>query len=157
MRRTFRGLIRSFGCAFRGIYRTVRKERNFRVHLVASALVFWFSLLYGVTAGQSAILVTVCSLVLSLELLNTALEHTVDLISPGYSPLAEWAKDASAGGVLIAAIGAVITAVILFRDPERWRSVLVKMQSPVRWIGLALFLVSALFFVRGRKEKNREV
>ena len=151
----FRSVLRGFGYAFRGIFRTVREERNFRIHLVAVCLVTWFSFLYEVTAGQALVLLTFCVAVLSLELLNTAVERAVDLISPQKHPLAEKAKDAAAGAVLIAAIGSVIGAALLFRDPAHWSLVLEKMSSPVRIVCFVAFVLLALFFVKGRNNSRK--
>ena len=60
-------------------------------------------------------LVLVISFVMAAELINTALEHLVDLAANSlYHPLAKAAKDAAAGGVLVAAIAAVICGLIIF-------------------------------------------
>ena len=148
-------VFRGFGYALKGIFRTVREERNFRIHLVAVGLVIWFSFLYEVTVGQALMLLIFCTVVLSLELLNTAVERAVDLISPQRHPLAEKAKDAAAGAVLIAAIGSVIGAALLFRDPAHWSLVLEKMSSPVRIVCFVAFVLLALFFVKGRKSSRK--
>ena len=148
----FKAIFRSFGYAFCGLFRTVREERNFRIHLVAVVLVTWFAFLYEVSAGQAVALVILYALVLSLELINTAVENAVDLASKGErSESAKRAKDSAAASVLVSAIGSVIVAVILFRDPVHWALVGEKMQSPVRIAILILFIILALFFVRGKK------
>lgn len=156
MIRMFAAVFRSFGHAFWGIGRTILEERNFRIHLVAVVLVTWFAVLYEVTALQGSILVVLYGMVLSLELINTAVEHTVDLVTKEWSPLAKKAKDAAAGGVLIAALASVIVAVILFRDPVHWSIVLDKLSSPVRIAVLVVFIVGCFFFVRGKGDQNRE-
>ncbi len=152
----FSAIFRSFGYAFRGIWRTLKGERNFRIHIVAVVFVTWFAFLYEVTVGQALVLVLLCGFVLSMELINTALEHAVDLTTDAYHPLAERSKDAAAGGVLISCIVAVISAVLLFRDPVHWKMVLDKMTSPLRIIILIIFLVLALFFVRGKKNSSKK-
>ncbi len=147
----FKALFRSFGYAFKGLFRTVKDERNFRIHLTAVFFVTWFAFLYEVTVGQAVVLVILYVLVLSLELVNTAVEKTVDLITPDRHPLAEMAKDASAGAVLIAAVAAVVVAVLMFRDPDHWVLVWGKIISPVRLIVFVVSVVLSLFFVRGKK------
>ena len=149
----FRALFRSFGYAFCGLFQTIRDERNFRIHLVAVCLVSIFSALYGVTAGQAVILVIFFAMVLSFELINTAVEHTVDLITSERSPIAKKAKDAAAAGVLISAIASVVAAVLNFRDSDKWASVIDKITTPLGIVLLILFIVLALFFVRGTKRK----
>ena len=115
-------LFKSFGYAFRGIGYTVMHERNFRIHICIITFLFPFLLLtdfFEVTRTQYAILVLYSALVLALELINTALEKAVDLACKGERHnLAKIAKDACAGAVLIAAIGAVILAGVLFCKTE---------------------------------------
>lgn len=156
MIRMFLSIFRGFGYAFCGIYRTICEERNFRIHLVAVCLVSWFAALYEATATQWTVLILLFGGVLSLELINTALENAVDLVTDQYSPFAEKAKDAAAGAVLIGAIASVAVAVLLFRDPSHWSLVLQKIQSPVRIVCFVVFAVLALFFVRGRTDKSKK-
>ena len=148
-----KSILRGFGYAAKGILRTVRQERNFRIHLVAVVRVSCFSALYGVTAEQWIILVILFGLVLSLELLNTAVEKTVDLMTSDRHPLAEIAKDAAAGSVLISAVASVVVAVLMFRDPVKWGMVWEKICNPICLISLVIFLIFALLFVWGGKRK----
>lgn len=115
-------LFKSFGYAFRGIGYTVMHERNFRIHICIITFLFPFLILtdfFDVSRTQYAVLVLISALVLALELVNTALEKTVDLACNGEkNVLAKIAKDACAGAVLIVAIGAVILAGVLFLKPE---------------------------------------
>lgn len=152
----FKAIFCGFGYAFQGIFRTVKEERNFRIHLVAVLSVTWFAFLYEVTAGQALVLVILFALVLSLELLNTAVEHTVDLITKEPSLLAKKAKDAAAGAVLVSALGSVIVAVLMFCDPVHWAMVGEKMSSPIRIVCLIVFIVFALFFVKGRTSHKKD-
>lgn len=60
-------------------------------------------------------MVVLCiALVISLEALNTAIEHLTDLVSPDYHPLAGKAKDVAAAAVLIAAMGAAVAGGLIF-------------------------------------------
>lgn len=65
-------------------------------------------------------IVLCCALVLSLELVNTALEAVVDLVSPQVHPLAKVAKDAAAAAVLVASIGAALVGLVVL-GPALWR------------------------------------
>lgn len=156
MIRMFRSIFRGFGYAFRGIWRTLKEERNFRIHLVAVVFVSWFALMYEASAFQWAVLFLLFGGVLALELVNTAVENAVDLVTDQYSSFAEKAKDAAAGAVLAGAVAAVIVAVFLFRDPLHWELVLSKIQSPVRIVCFVVFAVLALFFVRGRASESKK-
>ena len=58
-----------------------------------------------------------CALVLALELVNTAVEAVVDLVSPKPHPLAGVAKDAAAAAVLLASLGAVVVGLAVLGPP----------------------------------------
>ena len=118
---------------------------------VIAVSVFAFAL-YGVTDTQAILLILTYGMVLSAELMNTALEKAVDLISPDKHPLAKMAKDAAAGGVLITAIAAVVIAVFLFRDGAKWATVFGLLTTPLGIICLVIFTVLSLFFVRGKSK-----
>jgi diacylglycerol kinase len=63
---------------------------------------------------EFALLILTIMIVVSAELLNTALEIVVDLASPTYHPLARAAKDVAASAVLICAILSVVLGLVLF-------------------------------------------
>ncbi len=153
MIKMFLSIFRSFGYAAKGIFRTIQEERNFRIHLVAVLTVSIFAVLYEALPLQWVVLVLLFGLVLSLELLNAAVENAVDLISPDKHPLAEKAKDAAAGAVLVAAISSVVIAVLMFRDAQKWALVRDKLLTPVGGVLFVIFLVSVLLFVWGGKRK----
>lgn len=106
-------LTRSFSCAWQGV-RNAFFERNMRIHLffAIAAVILGFALRVD-AASWLAIIFCIC-LVFSLEVLNTALEALVDLVSPEYHELAKRAKDCSAGAVLICAIGSLVVACIIY-------------------------------------------
>ena len=103
-----------FADAWNGIRLVVRTQPNARVHFAATLLAFLLGAFAGLSFGEWAALVTVTALVWVAEALNTAIEMVVDLVSPERQPLAGWAKDVAAGGVLLAAVGAVVVGGILF-------------------------------------------
>jgi diacylglycerol kinase (ATP) len=112
-----RDWVKNFFYASRGIAYAWRTERNFRLEVMLGALAVIVALL--LRADVVPILLC-CALVLSLELINTALEAVVDLVSPTYHPLARITKDVAAGAVLMAsAISAVVGATVLL--PALWR------------------------------------
>ncbi len=85
-----------------------------RFHLSAAVLVTAFSLVYRLTAVGYGLLFFAIGLVIAAECLNTAVEASIDLISPERHPLAKLAKDAAAGGVLIAAVTSIAVGCCLF-------------------------------------------
>ena len=107
-------VLRSFGFAFDGLRTVVRTQPNFRVHLLAAAVALGAAILLRLSPVELALIVLTIALVLATEALNTALETVCDLVSPTYHPLVKRAKDASAAAVLIAAIGSVLIAGLVF-------------------------------------------
>lgn len=84
-----------------------------RNHFIAAAAVLLSALFLRVTPVEFALLAISILSVLCAELINTAIETVVDLVSPSYHPLAKTAKDTAAGAVLTAAIGAAIMAYLI--------------------------------------------
>lgn len=98
-------LQRSFAYAFRGVRAAWRREPNFRIEVGLAALALALCAWLQVSALP---VVLVSALVLALELFNSALEAAIDLFSPELHPLAEHAKDAGAGAVLVASAAALL-------------------------------------------------
>lgn len=109
--------LRGFVYAARGIAYNIKTQRNFRFHIVAAVWVLLLSFFYDFGRTEYALLMVTFSSVMALEAVNTAIESAVDLVTDGErKKLAELAKDAAAGAVLIAAVFAVAVAVFLFWD-----------------------------------------
>jgi diacylglycerol kinase (ATP) len=104
----------AFRVAFAGIAAVWATSGNFRIEVVVGALALTLGLL--LRTGVVPILI-LCALVLSLEMMNCALEAAVDLASPELHPLAKYAKDAAAGAVLVAALISVIVGLWLLGPP----------------------------------------
>ena len=107
-------LTRSFGYAFEGIFTGIRKERNMKIHCTVAALVMIAGLILRISPVEWCICLGLFGMVMSLELVNTAVESVVDLVTQERKPLAKIAKDTAAGAVLIAAIMAAIAGLIIF-------------------------------------------
>lgn len=84
-----------------------------KIHFIAAMFVLLVALFLRVSPIEFALLAISILVVLCAELLNTAIEAVVDLVSPGYHPLAKTAKDAAAGAVLMAACGAGIMGYLI--------------------------------------------
>jgi diacylglycerol kinase (ATP) len=102
------GFIGSLNCAIEGILWAVKTQRHMLFHLVAAILVMVAALVLHLTLHEFALLALAITLVLFAELVNTAIEVVVDLVSPDYHPLAQRAKDVAAGAVLLASVGALV-------------------------------------------------
>jgi diacylglycerol kinase (ATP) len=108
---------RSFHNAGRGIWDVLRTQHNARIHVVASLAVCAAGLALDVSRGDWAALVLAMTLVWVAESLNTALERLGDAVSPTPHPLVGRAKDAAAGAVLLAAVGAGIVGLLVLGPP----------------------------------------
>ena len=110
------GVARSFDHAYRGLIYAVRTQRNMRFHVVAATLVLVGSVFLGVSKLELAVLVLVIMFVFVTEMINTALEFAVDLVTKEYHPLAKLSKDVSAGAVLVSSVGAVLVGYLILAD-----------------------------------------
>lgn len=106
--------LRSFHHAFEGIIYATRTQPNMRVHFLIALLVLLATLVLRLDRLYVIATIAFISLVLSLELVNTAVESIVDLLTVVHHPLAKSAKDAAAGAVLIAAVGAALAGYLIF-------------------------------------------
>ncbi len=111
-----KSLLNSFKYAFCGIVSSVIRERNLRIHIVAASYVLWFSRFYELTKIEYAILFLVIAFVIVSELINTAIEAAVDILSPSDNANAKISKDAASGAVLFSAICAIAVGIIFFAD-----------------------------------------
>lgn len=108
----------SFRYAWTGISYAFRTQRNFRVHITVGLLTIGLSIFLHLSRVEIAIIGLTIGSVLTMELLNTALESVVDLtVRQTYHELAKIAKDCAAGAVLIAAFAAVLVAGSLLLPP----------------------------------------
>ena len=106
----------SFEHAYQGIIYALRTQRNMRIHAIVAVLVLVASLLVSVSALELAALVLTIMIVFVTEMLNTALEFAVDLVTSEYRPLAKLAKDVSAGAVLVTSVAALAVGYLLLSD-----------------------------------------
>lgn len=105
--------IESVNCAIEGIIYTARTQKHMRNHFLSALMLLFAVLFLKVSALEFTLLtITVC-FVLFAELVNTAIEVVVDMISPEYHPLAKIAKDVAAGSVLVASIGAMVMGYVI--------------------------------------------
>ncbi|GAC42958.1 diacylglycerol kinase family protein, partial [Paenibacillus popilliae] len=97
-----------------GILYPPRPQRNMRVHAAAAVAACLLGAGFGISAGEWLWLALAITLVVSAELMNTAVESAVDLTRPAPHPLAKIAKDTAAGAVFMTAVFAVIVGAVLF-------------------------------------------
>ena len=104
----------SFTYAFRGIGWAFRQEHNLWIHTVAAAAAIAFGFVLHISSLEWIVIVLVIAGVFASELFNSAIESLVDLCSPDFDQRAGRIKDISAGAVLIATLGALVTGLIIF-------------------------------------------
>ncbi len=109
----FRHWLRSANYAIEGILHGARTQRHLRYHFFSAAAVLLLSYVLGVSRMEFVVISLAVILVLAAEMLNSAIETVVDLLSPQYSEKARAAKDLAAGAVFIAAFGAAVLGYII--------------------------------------------
>lgn len=97
-----------------GISHAFRKEANFRIHVLAMALVLTLAVVFQISATEWLFVCGCCMLVLTMELMNTAIENLCDLVSGEYHPLIKIIKDVAAAAVLLSAAGSIVTGCVIF-------------------------------------------
>jgi len=115
-----RPLTKSLEAAWSGCVLAWRNERNLRIHSAATVLVAAAAIALGLSAMECSLLALTVGLVLSMEMMNTAIEGLVDLVSPEYHELAKAVKDGAAAAVALAAAVAVIIGLLVL-GPAAWR------------------------------------
>ena len=105
---------RSFGFAVQGFRFVLRTERNIKVMLGGFAFAVAVGLFLGLSPTQWGLILLCCGAVLCAELLNTAVETVVDLVSPEYHPLAGRAKDIAAAAVWVLGVFVGVVGLVVF-------------------------------------------
>ncbi|PSB15156.1 diacylglycerol kinase [filamentous cyanobacterium CCP1] len=101
----------SFRYAWAGLSYAFQTQRNFRIHLVVGTAAIILGVVLELSRVEIAIIGLTIGAVLTMELLNTAIESVVDLtVRQTYHELAKIAKDCAAGAVLISAVAAIVVA-----------------------------------------------
>jgi diacylglycerol kinase (ATP) len=109
-----RNIVESFNAAVEGIIYVLKTERNMRIHFLVALFFILLGVYLNFTYVEILALSIVITLVLTAEMINTALELTIDMIKTEVDPVIRMIKDISAGAVLLTAINAVISGYILF-------------------------------------------
>jgi len=106
--------LKSFGSAFSGLRLILKNEHNFRIHVFILVIVIIAGIFFKINAADWIAITVVSGLVLTAECFNSAIEYLSDAVSPEVNPAIKNVKDAAAAGVLIAAIVAAATGIIIF-------------------------------------------
>lgn len=104
----------SFKFAFEGLSHALSHNQNLRIHFVIAIIVILASIYFRVNPFEMGILGVMILLVISAEMINTAIEEMVNLIANDHRKEAKIAKDVAAGMVLVTAFGSIIVGVLVF-------------------------------------------
>ena len=107
-------LLKSFKYAFEGILTGIKEEQNMKIHITIMTFVIIFGITLKISKIEWIICIILFGLVISMELINTAIENAVDLITKEKNEQAKIAKDVAAGAVLVSAIASAIIGLIIF-------------------------------------------
>jgi diacylglycerol kinase (ATP) len=106
--------IRGFGYAFKGLWHAAKTQLNFRVHLLCAIIVVLLGFALRISAAEWLWVSLCIGMVLLTELINTAIELLVDIISPDYNEKAGRVKDMCAAAVLVTTITALVIGLVIF-------------------------------------------
>ena len=106
--------LKSFGFALAGIVHFFYHGHNARIHLAATLFVILVCFYLPVTRTEMLALILTIALVWISEMINTALEKLADMVTTQFHPQIKIIKDVAAGAVLVAAIAALLTGLIIF-------------------------------------------
>jgi len=111
---SIRKRIQSFKYAFNGLWFVLRHEHNFRIHLLAAVVAVLAGFYFDVTTMEWLAIVIIIALVLSLEIINSAIEKLADVVSPEKNEQIKVIKDMTAAAVLLVAMASLVVAALIF-------------------------------------------
>ncbi len=148
----------SFNYAISGIIEAIKTEMHMKVHLITTLVVVVLSFLYGVSKDELIQLLIVITLVWLAELINTAIESSIDIVCKSYHPLAKKAKDVAAGAVLVTAINALVVGYLIFHkkltDKLNWTFDVFKGSYQHTLILILAIVVVVVFIVKSVYKKG---
>ena len=147
MMRARPSIIESFNFAIEGVIHVLRTQRNMRIHFAIAVAVLITAAAVGVSKIELIVLLLAISFVLIAEMINTAIEGTIDAATTSFDPMAKLAKDIAAGAVLIASVNAVAVGYLVFagKAADKTARVLDKLRSaPAEITVIALVLTVIL-------------
>ena len=134
--------IDSLNCAIDGVLYAAGTQKHMRNHFLTALAVLIISLFLKVTHVEFILLTISISFVLFAELINTAVEVAVDMITTEFHPMAKIAKDVAAGSVLLSVVGALVTGYLILSNYlfPRYKEFLVVIGSPTEMAALVSLL-----------------
>lgn len=100
--------------ALSGIVVAIIRERHMRLHILIGLLIIGPGIYLGISTIELIILILLTTIIISAELMNTAIELTIDLITKQYRIRAKLAKDIASGAVLVLAISTIFIGIMIY-------------------------------------------
>lgn len=147
-----RTLLDSFNYAFEGVVYAFKTQRNIKIHFFAAGLVLLVSLVLKLTKLELLMLLTTIAFVIVTEMINTAIEVAIDMITREHHPLAAIAKNVAAGAVLVASFLAVIVGYLIFfpKFEVMIPRVIVSLQNAPAYLSLVALLLTIVLVIAGK-------
>jgi diacylglycerol kinase len=158
----FRRWRRSFRFAYEGIKYALDTQGNMKFHFFVAFLVLLAALFLHLSKMDILFILLAITLMIVTELINTAIEKTVDLAMPDRHPLAKIAKDVAAASVLVSAAFAVIVGMIVFYEPvhqwfQKTKQDDYQMSAGMIWVLLAIVILSVIVIETRFSDKGKFV
>ena len=156
-RRHTPSILESFNHAFEGLIHVLRTQRNMRIHFAIAIGVLVIGLVTGVQRLELIALLLAIAFVLIAEMINSALEHAIDVATTSFDPLAKLAKDIAAGAVLIASVNAIVIGYLVFSGDfaDRSSRVLDRIRNAPAELTLIALVVTILIVIATKAYTGR--
>lgn len=155
-------LIKSFKYAFEGILIGIKEEQNMKIHITIMILVIIFGIMLKINTIEWITCILLFGLVISMELINTAIENTVNLITKEKNQQAKIAKDVAAGAVVLSACNALIVGYFIFFNAENMKAIsdsifnnMVKSPQHLAFVAIILVVI-AVIAIKASCSKKKE-
>jgi diacylglycerol kinase (ATP) len=142
-------IIESFNYAIEGVIHVLRTQRNMRIHFLIAVAVLITAAAVGVSKIELIVLLLSITFVLVAEMINTAVEGTIDAATTSFDPMAKLAKDIAAGAVLIASVNAVAVGYLVFagKAADKSARVLDKLRNAPAEITVIALVLTVLIVI----------
>jgi len=142
-------IIESFNYAIEGVIHVLRTQRNMRIHFAIAVAVLVIAVAVGVSRVELIVLLLSITIVLVSEMINTAIEGTIDAATTSFDPMAKLAKDIAAGAVLISAVNAVAVGYLVFagKAADKSADVLDKLRDAPAQVTVIALVVTVIIVI----------
>lgn len=110
----FKRIVSSINNSFNGLKSAYKSEQSMYIHLICTIILLLFSFVLKISMMQWLIIIAIIGLTLVIELINTAIESTVDLVTKEFHPLAKVAKDTASAAEFILTLTSAIISLMIF-------------------------------------------